>query len=115
MRFASIPAVHLAAADGAGVPDLVRSLRLGPLTPLDCEARLEIRARTVTVAVYPGSRALTQLAVNAASVSLSRGDGDLELSVPLPADGSLRIAVVDEAGGSYSAELWLEPEPKPAP
>jgi len=94
LRLAEIPALSLAASTTVESPVARRAIRLGPLAPVDAEARLLLTPREVSVQVFEGRDGAVQSVQLGASVAHRPAAGaPWVVTIAVPEDAvSLRVA-----------------------
>jgi hypothetical protein len=101
LQFAA-PAVRRLAASTAPASDAPEiTSELGPLDPLDAEARLVVSARSVTVRVVEGQTALRSLELGGQVVTVPTSEHHWEATVSMPA-APIRVRVVAADGREFS-------------
>lgn len=108
LRFAIVPALRLAAASRGAQPTASAAIRLGALAPVDAEGRLEARADSVILQVFPGETPLARIELGDASATAPTAEGRWEVSVARPR-GVVRLRVVAAGGAEFAEEIDLAP------
>jgi hypothetical protein len=108
LRFASIPAVRLAAATAPEVEAPTTTLELGTLSPIEAEGRFVVSAREVRLQVFEGPKRIECIELGDRITTSPASPGRWEIVTPIPS-GEVRLRIVAVDGSELTEALSFEP------